>query len=80
MYWISADNRRAVRDFVSGLVVLLLAHHDPRLLAAMLLVSTPTPFADALIVLRHHGPKVIAYSVHAATGAVALITAALLMA
>jgi uncharacterized protein DUF4267 len=37
------------------------------------------PIADAMIVLRSGGPKAVAYGVHAATAAVMVIDAAVLL-
>jgi hypothetical protein len=41
--------------------------------------ASTIPIGDAIIVLRHHGPKATAYGVHGATAAVLLATAALLL-
>lgn len=42
-----------------------------------LLAASLIPFGDALIVLRHHGSKVLAYAMHGGTGVLALVIAAL---
>jgi hypothetical protein len=72
---------KAIRDVVSGLVVLaLIAAQEPTLLAWLLLVQALTPIADAAIVLRHGGSRAQAYGIHATTAVVIVITAALLLA
>jgi hypothetical protein len=71
---------KAIRDIVSGLVVLvLIVAQEPTLLAWVLLVETLTPLADAGIVLRHGGSRAQAYGIHGTTVVVMLITVALLL-
>lgn len=71
---------KGVRDVASGLVVFALmvagATHP---LGWMMLAATVIPLGDAAIVLGYGGPKSIAFGVHGVTGAVMLITSALLL-
>ena len=70
---------KGVRDIASGLVALiLLAAAVPHLLGGFMLAASIIPIGDAIIVLRHNGPKATAYGVHAATAAVMLAAAAFL--
>ena len=71
---------KGVRDIASGLIaVILLAARTPYILGWFELAASTIPISDAIIVLRHHGPKATAYGVHGATAAVLLATAALLL-
>ena len=70
---------KGVRDIASGLIaVILLATRTPHVLGWFELAASTIPIGDAIIVLRHGGPKAIAYGVHLTTAAVLLATAALL--
>ena len=72
---------KGVRDIVSGLIaVILLAAQTPHILGWFELAASTIPISDAIIGLRHHhGPEATAYGVHAATAAVLMTTAALLL-
>ena len=71
---------KAIRDIVSGLVVIvLIVAQEPTLLAWVLLAETLTPLADAAIVLRHGGSRGQAYGIHGVTVVFMLITVALLL-
>ena len=62
-----------------GLIaVILLTAQMPHVLGWFELAASTIPIGDALIVLRHGGPKATAYGVHGATAVVLLATAALL--
>jgi len=79
----SVDNAflsaKGVRDIASGLFIgLLLWHGQPRLLGWFILLATLIPVVDGVIVLRHHGPRVIAFGIHWATAVFMLITMGLL--
>ncbi|MFG1932453.1 DUF4267 domain-containing protein [Mycobacterium sp. NPDC048908] len=71
---------KGVRDIASGLfVVILIVAGATQLLGWTVLTATIIPLADAAIVLRHGGPKSIAYGVHGVTAAVMLVTSAVLL-
>lgn len=87
-YGVSASRKEAgaylsvkgVRDTVSGVVLLvLLLAGQFHAVGWFLLVNAVTPFADAVIVLRHKGSKVTAYAVHCGTGVVVAIVGILLL-
>jgi Domain of unknown function (DUF4267) len=70
---------KGVRDIASGLIaVILLTAQMPHVLGWFELAACTIPIGDAVIVLRHGGPKATAYGVHGGTAAVLLATAALL--
>ena len=70
---------KGVRDIASGLIaVILLTAQMPHVLGWFELAASTIPIGDAIIVLRHGGPKATAYGVHGATAVVLLATAALL--
>jgi Domain of unknown function (DUF4267) len=74
-------NVKGVRDIVSGLLVLaLLVAGERRILGVLILVEAIIPIGDAIIVLRYRGVKALAYGMHAATAAVMVAIAALLLA
>jgi hypothetical protein len=68
---------KGLRDGVSGVVVFALlltgAHHG---LGIFLIAAALLPIGDAMIVLRHKGSRVLAYSVHGGT-AVAMVAVGL---
>jgi Domain of unknown function (DUF4267) len=71
---------KGVRDIGSGLIVFaLMAAGATHPLGWMVLAATIIPLGDATIVLRHGGPKSIAWGVHGLTAIVMLITSALLL-
>lgn len=68
------------RDIGLGLLVaVLLAAAPAHLLGWFMLAATVMPLCDAAIVLRSGGPRSAAYGVHAATAAVMLVGAILLL-
>ena len=72
---------KGIRDIASGLfVVILIAVGQTHTLGWIILAATIIPLADTAIVLRHGGPRSIAWGIHGATAATMLITAALLLA
>lgn len=72
---------KGLRDLTFGLMGLaLLAFAGARAEAWFMLVVALAPLGDTLIVLRHGGPKAVAYGVHFATAAVVLASAGLLFA
>ncbi|MDV5148581.1 DUF4267 domain-containing protein [Streptomyces sp. SBC-4] len=72
---------KAVRDLANGAIVLtLLALGKRRPLAWVMLLMAIVPFGDCLAVLAHGGGYADALGIHAATGAVVLLTAGLLFA
>jgi Domain of unknown function (DUF4267) len=71
---------KSVRDIGTGLLTLVvLAGGTSQLLGWFMLAAALIPTGDALIVLRNKGPKATAYGVHAATAAVAVASAVLLL-
>lgn len=71
---------KGVRDIAAGVsIFVVLAAGSPALLGGLILATTVIPIGDAAIVLRSNGPKSVAYGVHAATAAVELVTALLLL-
>ncbi|MBU3063588.1 DUF4267 domain-containing protein [Nocardia sp. NEAU-G5] len=77
LYWLRV---KGIRDAAPGLIIfLMLAAGTPTLLGGVVLALACIPIADALIVLRSGGPKAVAYGVHAATAAVMVIDAAVLL-
>jgi hypothetical protein len=71
---------KGVRDIASGVAVfVLLASGKPRALGRFIAAATMIPVGDGIIVLRHNGPKTIAYRVHGGTAAAMLTTAILLL-
>ncbi|MFJ7219647.1 DUF4267 domain-containing protein [Amycolatopsis sp. NPDC098790] len=73
-------NVKGGRDVGAGLVPLaLMVYGDPHALGWAILAAAVWPVFDMLIVLRHRGKKVIAYSVHGLTALVMVIAAGLLL-
>ena len=71
---------KGVRDIASGVVAfVLLASGKPRVLGRYMAAASVIPIGDAVIVVRHNGPKKIAYGVHGVTAATMLTTALLLL-
>jgi hypothetical protein len=71
---------KATRDIAVAIIIaILLVNGAPRLLGWLMLAVALIPIADGVIVLRSGGPKTAAYSIHWATAAVMLVTAALLV-
>ncbi|MFI8520541.1 DUF4267 domain-containing protein [Streptomyces sp. NPDC085481] len=72
---------KAARDLANGAVILtLLALGRRRSLAWVMLLLAIVPFGDAAAVLAHGGTYAAALGIHAATGALVLLTAGLLFA
>jgi hypothetical protein len=63
---------------VVTLVLLFTASHH--VLAWFLLATAVLPLADTVIVLRHGGPRAVAFGIHFATALVLLLDVALLLA
>ena len=71
---------KGVRDIVSGLFIpVLIGFGQPHVLAVVMLTTTITPLADAVIVLRHGGSRGVAFGVHGATAVVMILDAVLLL-
>jgi hypothetical protein len=71
---------KGVRDIASGLFIgLLIWRGQPGLLGWFMLLATLIPIVDGLIVLRHHGPRLVAFGVHWATAIFMLVSAGLLL-
>jgi hypothetical protein len=71
---------KGVRDIASGVAAfVLLAARKPHVLGRYMAAASMIPIGDAMIVLRHNGPKKIAYGVHGVTAAAMLTTALLLL-
>ncbi|MGW3268454.1 DUF4267 domain-containing protein [Streptomyces sp. NPDC001056] len=72
---------KGLRDGAFGLVgLVLLAFVGARAEAWFMVCVAVVPFLDTVIVLRHGGPKAVAFGIHLATAAVVLVSAALLFA
>lgn len=73
-------NVKGGRDIGAGLVpIALMIYGDPHALGWVFLTAALWPVFDMLIVLRHGGKKVTAYSVHGLTAVVMIIAALLLL-
>jgi hypothetical protein len=71
---------KGVRDIGCGLfAAILLANGQAHLLGWFMLAAALLPVGDATIVLRSGGPKSVGYGIHAATAAVMLAGAILLL-
>jgi hypothetical protein len=71
---------KGLRDIMSGLLILVLfVVGDRQALGWILLVFAAVPLGDTLIVLRHHGSRVTAFSAHFSTGLITILTAVLVM-
>jgi hypothetical protein len=71
---------KAPRDIVSGLVILaMLVFFGPTAAAVVLLVEVLIPIGDALMIIRNHGSRAIALSIHLSTAAVMVVAAVLLL-
>jgi hypothetical protein len=71
---------KGVRDLAAAAsIFIVLAVGTPALLGGLMLATALIPIGDAAIVLHSKGPKSIAYGVHAATAAVVLVAALLLL-
>ncbi|WP_261567504.1 DUF4267 domain-containing protein [Frankia gtarii] len=71
---------KGIRDIASGLVpIALILASTQHAVGWFMLMITVVPIGDALIVLRHQGPKVTAYAIHGLTAVLLLITAGLLL-
>lgn len=72
---------KGVRDGTFGLVGLaLLAFVGAHAEAWFMLVVALAPLGDTLIVLRHGGPRAVAFGIHFATAVAVVVSAALLFA
>lgn len=71
---------KGVRDVVSGLLGLaLLAAGQFSELGWFMVIVALIPIGDALIVLRHHGSKGLAYAMHGGTAALLVAIGAVLL-
>ncbi|MFF8991727.1 DUF4267 domain-containing protein [Streptomyces sp. NPDC014983] len=61
-------------------LAVLLAFVGARAEAWFMVCLAVVPFLDTVMVLRHGGPKAVAFEIHLATAAVVLVSAALLFA
>lgn len=72
---------KGLRDLTFGILGLaLIAFAGAHAAGWYMLVVAIAPFGDTLIVLRHGGPKAVAFGIHFATAVVVLASAALLFA
>ncbi|WP_326836652.1 DUF4267 domain-containing protein [Amycolatopsis rhabdoformis] len=69
---------KGVRDIGTGLVAGVAMLAGPHVLGWILLAEAFIPLGDMLIILRHQGNRVIAFSVHGATAAVMIVATLLL--
>ncbi|MCI2418745.1 DUF4267 domain-containing protein [Saccharopolyspora sp. K220] len=71
---------KGVRDLVCAIVLfILLALRQRRALGWVMLADAIIPFGDAIAVLTHGGTMAAALGIHAATGAVVIVAAVLLL-
>jgi hypothetical protein len=71
---------KGIRDIASGLfVAMLMAYGSTHALGWFMLIATLIPVADAMIVLRHGGSRIIAFGVHGGTAVAMLIISGLLL-
>jgi uncharacterized protein DUF4267 len=71
---------KGVRDIASGVfIAILLGYGSAHLLGWFMLAAAFIPVGDATIVLRSGGPRYATYGIHAATAAVMLVGALLLL-
>ncbi|MEV0664121.1 DUF4267 domain-containing protein [Actinomadura luteofluorescens] len=72
---------KGLRDLTFGILGLaLIAFAGAHAAGWYMLVVAIAPLGDTLIVLRHGGPKAVAFGVHFATAVAVLVSAALLFA
>jgi hypothetical protein len=78
--WDAYLSAKGIRDIASGIfTAILIANRSAWLLGLFMLAATIIPVTDAAIVLRHRGPRRVAFGVHGVTAAFMLVTAALLL-
>jgi hypothetical protein len=71
---------KGVRDIASGLfAAIFIFSGSAHLLGWFMLAASIIPTIDAVIVLRHGGPRTTAYGVHGATAVVMLVASGLLL-
>ncbi|HEX3650913.1 MAG TPA: DUF4267 domain-containing protein [Pseudonocardiaceae bacterium] len=69
---------KGVRDGSLGVLTLVLLLTAPHAVIGWFLLAVALiPFGDMVIVLRHHGSKVLAYAMHGGTGVLAVAIAVL---
>ncbi|HEX4212220.1 MAG TPA: DUF4267 domain-containing protein [Candidatus Dormibacteraeota bacterium] len=69
-YWYSASRLIAAALLLTG---------APQVIRRFLIAAAVIPVADAIIVLRHHGPRATAFGVHGATAVFLVVVAGLLL-
>src|SRR5262249_37616786 len=71
---------KGIRDIASGLfIAVLMAFGSAHALGWFMLAAPIIPIADGMIVLRHGGPRAVAFGVHGVTAVVMLIISGLLL-
>jgi hypothetical protein len=78
--WDAYLSVKGVRDIASGIFALILiANKSALLLALFMFAAMIIPITDMAIVLRHRGPRAIAYGVHGMAALLMLVDGALLL-
>jgi hypothetical protein len=78
--WDAYLSVKGVRDIASGIFALILiANKSALLLALFMFAAMIIPITDMAIVLRHRGPRAIAYGVHGTAALLMLVDGALLL-
>jgi Domain of unknown function (DUF4267) len=78
--WNPYPSAKAIRDIGAGILIgILTVDRSNQLLGLFLLVATIIPVTDALIVLKHGGPKVMKSGIYGITAGFMLITSGLLL-
>jgi hypothetical protein len=71
---------KGIRDIASGLfAAMLLADVSAHVLGRFMLIATLIPIADAAIVLRQGGSRIVPFGVHGGTAVAMLIISGLLL-
>lgn len=71
---------KGIRDIASGLLtVVVMLNRSAPLLGWFMVTATIIPITDMAIVLRHGGPKAVAFGVHGAAAFLMLMTGGLLL-
>jgi hypothetical protein len=78
--WDAYLSVKAIRDIAAGLfAAILILNRSAHLLGFFMLAATIIPLTDAAIVVRHGGPKTIAFGIHGATAGIMLIVSGFLL-
>ena len=79
-HWQAYLSAKGIRDIASGLfAAMLIAYGSANALGWLMLIATPIPIADAVIVLHQGGSRTIAFGAHGGTAVVTPIISGLLL-